>query len=305
MANNKKKLIIVAGPTAVGKTSYAIDLAKKNNGSIISCDAIQVYKGLDIGSAKITKEEMQGIKHYLIDTVDFSYDFDIASFVQLANDALLEIYKEGKTPIIVGGTGFYIHALLYGNDFEYENENRKQYLRDLIYKVKEIKGLKFLHNCLKEIDPISYTTIHENNEHRIIRAIEYYMLNNKPISLHNQIEKNKNSKFDFKFYVLRMNRDALYEKINKRVDKMIQQGFLFEIANLIKAGCKKEYRSMQAIGYKELYDFVNTNINKIAYLQKNEELDEIIELIKKNTRNYAKRQETWFRREKNVEYIDI
>ncbi|MDO5564867.1 MAG: tRNA (adenosine(37)-N6)-dimethylallyltransferase MiaA [Eubacteriales bacterium] len=302
------KLIIIAGPTAVGKSTYAIELAKKINGSIISADSIQVYKGLNIGSAKITKDEMDNVKHYLIDVVPFDYDFNITTFKQMAKKAIKEIYNDGKIPIIVGGTGFYIQAILYDINFKKENSIRKEEIEKLIYKIKNYKGIEFLYDNLKVVDIESYNKIHIHNEKRVIRALEYYMLHNEQISKHNEEESNKKSQFDYEYYALYCDKEVLYDRINKRIDLMINNGLLLEIKNLILNGCKKEYRSMQAIGYKELYDYVNNNINsieKINYTNIDSELSNIINTIKQKSRNYAKRQMTWFRREENAKFIKI
>ena len=303
-------IYVVAGPTAVGKTKYSIELAKKYNGEIISLDSIQVYKGLDIGSAKIREDEMQGIKHYMISVIEPSENININMFKDMATKYIEEIMNKGKTPILVGGTGFYIRAILYDTDFPYEDEEEKSKIREELYYIKEKKGIDYLYEELKRIDIKSYELIPKNNEKRVIRAIEFYRLHNMPISTYNENERSKNPKYDFKYYVLNMDRDKLYDRINKRVDKMIEDGLFIEIKNLIKDyNLTKTNNSMNAIGYKELYDFVNErdyiyDINELSTEDKIK-LNELIELIKKNSRNYAKRQLTWFLNEDNIEVINL
>ena len=303
-------IYVVAGPTAVGKTKYSIELAKKCNGEIISLDSIQIYKGLDIGSAKIREDEMQGIKHYMISEIDPNINVNINIFKDRATKYIDEIIINGKTPILVGGTGFYLRAILYDTDFPYEDEKEKNKIREELYDLKAKYGIDYLYEELKKIDIKSYENIPKNNEKRVMRAIEFYKLHNSPISVYNEIEKSKKPKYEFKYYVLNMDRDMLHDRINKRVDKMIDDGLLVEIKNLInKYDLTKSNNSMNAIGYKELYDFVYNrdyiyNINDLSNDDKCE-LDKLIELIKKNSRNYAKRQLTWFLHEDNIEIIKM
>ena len=303
-------IYVVAGPTAVGKTKYSIELAKKNNGEIISLDSIQIYKGLDIGSAKIKEEEMQGIKHYMISEIDPRINVNINMFKDMATKYILDILDRGKTPILVGGTGFYIRAILCATDFPYEDEEQKNKIREELYTLKDEKGIDYLYEELKNIDIKSYDKIPKNNEKRVIRALEFYKLHNIPISVYNENEKNKKPNYEFKYYVLNMDRELLYDRINKRVDNMIKDGLLIEIKNLInKYNLTKSNNSMNAIGYKELYDYVSNrdyiyDINDLSNDNKNE-LDQIIELIKKNSRNYAKRQLTWFLNEDNIEVVKV
>lgn len=285
------KLIILTGPTAVGKTELSIKLAKAVNGEIISADSIQVYKKLDIGSAKITKEEMQGVNHYLVDVLDPREDFNIYIFKEMANKAIKEIRDKGKIPIIVGGTGFYIQSVIYDIDFSKEdNSTIRKELEDILRE----KGNLYLHKELEKIDKASADKIHPNNTKRIIRAIEYYKLNNKPISLHNETESNKEEVYNTKYFVLNDRRDLLYERINKRVDKMIEFDLVNEVKSLVESGLDSSYNSMQGIGYKEIVEYLDGKCT----------LDEAIYNIKKNTRHFAKRQLTWFRREKNVNWIE-
>lgn len=284
-----KNLVVITGPTAVGKTNISIKLAKEINGEIISADSIQVYKDLDIGSAKITEEEMDGVKHYLIDVLEPTDEFDIYTFKNLAEKAIDEIYTKGKIPIIVGGTGFYIQSVLYDIDFE-ETHVDIQYRKEL----EELVGLygnEYIHKMLEDVDPEYAASIHPNNVKRVIRALEFYHENNIPLSEHNKEQKENESPYNFAYYVLNDDRDILYERINKRVDKMFDDGLIDEVKAL---SLDESNQSMQGIGYKEVLEYLNGNVS----------LDECKELIKKNTRHFAKRQLTWFRHEKVVQMID-
>lgn len=287
-----KNLVILTGPTAVGKTSLSINLAKAINGEIISADSMQVYKGMDIGTAKVTPDEMDGIKHYLIDVIEPTEDFHVVKFKEMVESAINEIYAKGKIPIICGGTGFYIQAILYDIDFT-ENEIDKDYRKSLEdYAVKY--GNEALHAKLKEIDPVSAENIPAANVKRVIRAIEYYNQTGEQFSVHNATQKEKNSPYNFAYFVLNDDRNLLYNRIDARVDKMIEDGLVDEVKTLVKAGGKKGMTAMDGIGYKELLD----------YLEGDGTLCDAIELIKKKSRNYAKRQLTWFRREKEVIWLD-
>ncbi len=288
----KKPLIILTGPTAVGKTELSVKLAKALQGEIISADSIQVYKYMDIGSAKVTKEEMEGVKHYLIDELMPDEEFNIFYFKEKAKEYVNEIYKNNHIPIVAGGTGFYIQSLLY--DIEFKNEESDDQIRNELYQLYEKQGAAYIHNILKEIDPESAVAIHENNVKRVIRAIEYYRLNGEKISTHNEREKQKNSPYNFKYYCLNMDRKLLYERINKRVDIMVKNGLVEEVKSLLNMGYSKNLVSMQGIGYKEI----------VLYLEGNITLEEAVEMIKQETRRFAKRQLTWFRREKEVTFIN-
>ena len=281
-------LVILTGPTAVGKTSLSINLAKEINGEIISADSMQVYKKMDIGTAKIKKEEMDGIKHYLIDIIEPTEDFHVARFKELVVDAISEIYSKGKIPIICGGTGFYIQAVLYDIDFS-ENEIDKNYRAYLDGFTSDE-----LHNMLKKVDDESATSIPAANKKRVIRALEYYHQTGEKFSVHNLIQRQKKSPYNFAYFVLNDDRQLLYNRIDKRVDIMMEQGLLNEVENLVNQGVKKGMTAMDGIGYKELLD----------YLEGNTTLEYAIDLIKKKSRNYAKRQLTWFRREEDVIWID-
>lgn len=288
----KKKLVIISGPTAVGKSVLSVALAKKINGEIISADSMQVYKHMNIGTAKITQEEMDGVPHYLLDVLEPSEAFHVVRFKEMALDAIEKIYKKGKTPIIVGGTGFYIQALLYDVDFK-TNINQEVYEKKY-NRILDEEGVHALHEELQKVDPKSAEIIHENNVKRMIKALVFYDMNGECISAHNEAEMKKESAYDSSFFVITDNRDVLYERINRRVDQMMEDGLLNEVRELLKMGCKEEWVSMQGIGYKEIIDSENGMYS----------LDRAIELIKQGSRHYAKRQLTWFRREKNVIWVD-
>ncbi len=288
----KKPLIILTGPTAVGKSALSIQLAKRINGEIISADSMQVYKGMDIGTAKITSSEMEGIKHHLIDILDPIDEFNVVLFQQLGLSAINDIYSRNKVPIIVGGTGFYIQALLYNITFE-DNEGDNSYRKELEELTQE-KGPQYLHDLLKSIDPTSAKEIHPNNVKRVIRALEYFHLTNKPISAHNQEERQKNSPYNFAYFVLTDDRKLIYDRINKRVDLMLEQGLIEEVEALKTLGCTQAMVSMQGIGYKEIFDYLSGEVS----------LEDTTFLLKRDTRHFAKRQLTWFNREKEVTWLD-
>lgn len=287
-----KPLIILTGPTAVGKTELSLELAKAINGEIISADSMQVYKKMDIGTAKIRPEQMQGIRHHLIDVLSPSQDFNVYLFKEMANEALEKIYAAGKFPIITGGTGFYIQALLYDIDFSKEDADY-EYRKHLESIAKE-KGAEYLHNMLKNVDEESAKSIHANNVKRVIRALEYYKLYNEPISKHNEEQKNKKSPYNYLYFVLNDERQRLYERIDKRVDKMLEEGLLDEVKALMDEGYDKNLVSMQGLGYKEIISYHNGEIS----------LDEAVYILKRDTRHFAKRQLTWFRHEKDVTMIN-
>lgn len=287
-----KPLVILAGPTAVGKTELSIRLAKRINGAIISADSMQVYKYMDIGSAKIIPDEMEGVKHYLIDELDPSDEFNIVRFQQMAKDALKEIYANGQIPIVAGGTGFYIQALLYDIDFTHQDSD-EAFRKEMADYAAEY-GAEALHEKLKEIDPVSYKTIHANNTKRVIRALEYYRMTGQPISAHNEQEHQKVSPYNFAYFVLTDDRKHLYDRIDYRVDLMMKKGLVDEVKNLYDMGYHKDMVSMQGLGYKEL----------LSYLDGECSLEEAVYIIKRETRHFAKRQLTWFRRERDVIWLD-
>ena len=289
---SKNPMIVLTGPTAVGKTALSIGLAKRINGSIISADSMQVYKHMDIGSAKITKEEMCGVKHYLVDELEPYEEFNIYRFKEMALEALKEIYAEGKIPIIVGGTGFYIQGLLYDIDFSETNAD-EEYRNEMENYAKE-NGAHALHELLRKVDPESGELIHENNVKRVIRALEYHHLTGEKISDHNKKEKEKESPYNFAYFVLNDLRENLYSRIDLRVDKMVEAGLLEEVCSLKDMGYTPDMVAMQGLGYKEI----------LWHLDNRCTLNEAIETIKQETRHFAKRQLTWFRREKEVIWID-
>ncbi len=288
----KQPLIIIAGPTAAGKTALSVELAKKINGSVISADSMQVYKGMDIGSAKITKEEMQGIPHYLIDIIDPADTWNVAEFQQKAKEALNDIYKNDRIPIVAGGTGFYVQALLYDIDFTKEDEDTA-FRKEMEAYAKE-HGNHALHEMLRSADPKAAEEIHENNVKRVIRALEFNRKTNKRISEHNEEQRKKKSPYNFAYFVLNDDRSKLYERIDLRVDQMLQAGLVDEVKKLKDQGFNKDMVSMKGLGYKEI----------LSYLDGECSLEEAVYILKRDTRHFAKRQLTWFRREPDVIWLD-
>lgn len=288
----KKPLIILTGPTAVGKTKASIGLAKAVGGEIISADSMQVYKYMDIGSAKIRAEEMDGVPHHLVDILNPEEEFHVVRFQKLAKEAMEKIYAAGHIPIIVGGTGFYIQALLYDIDFT-ENDEDSAYRTELEAFAKE-HGAEALHERLRAVDPESADAIHANNIKRVIRALEFYRQTGTKISQHNEEERQKESPYHFVYFVLNDDRAVLYDRIEKRIDLMMEEGLLAEVARLKEMGCTKEMVSMQGLGYKEI----------LSYLDGEMTLEEAVYILKRDTRHFAKRQLTWFKRERDVTWID-
>ena len=288
----KKPLIILTGPTAVGKTALSVKLAKAINGSIISADSMQVYRGMDIGSAKVTKEEMGGIKHYLIDVLEPDEEFHVVRFQQMAKEAMAEIYQEGKIPILTGGTGFYIQSVLYDIDFTSQQEDIAY--RERLEQLAKEQGNEALHAMLQEVDPVSAEKIHANNVKRVIRALEFYEKTGMPISEHNEKEAAKESPYTFCYFVLNDDRQRLYDRIELRIDQMLEQGLVDEVRKLKEKGYHKEMVSMQGLGYKEILAWLD---GEISY-------EEAVYILKRDTRHFAKRQLTWFRREKDVIWVD-
>lgn len=287
-----KDLFILAGPTAVGKTDISIKLAKRLNGEIISADSMQIYKHMDIGSAKIVKEEMQGIPHYLIDVVEPEESFNVSEFKKMAQQTIDKISEKQKLPMLVGGTGLYINSLIYNYDFTEASvdEEYRKYLQDLA----EVNGKEYVHNLLKDIDLESYNRLFPNDLKRVIRALEVFKLTGKTISQFNAENDIYNIPYNIYYFVLTMNRDKLYDRINRRVDIMIENGLIDEVKKLKAMGYTADMQSMKGIGYKEI----------LYYLEGNISFDEAIYLIKKGSRNYAKRQLTWFRKDDRVIWID-
>ena len=290
---DRKPLIILAGPTAVGKTSLSIRLAKETGGEIISADSMQVYRHMDIGSAKITKEEMDGVPHYLVDVLEPEEEFNVVRFQQMAKEAAEKIWEKGKIPLVVGGTGFYIQALLYDIDFT-ENDGDESYRRQLEQKASDEEGASELYEMLKRVDPKAAQEIHPRNIKRIIRALEFYHQTGRKISEHNETQRQKESPYNYAYFVLTDERSRLYERIDRRVDLMMEQGLLDEVRYLKERGVRKDSTAMQGLGYKELY----------AYLEGEYPLDEAVRIIKRDTRHFAKRQLTWFKRERDVIWAD-
>lgn len=292
MNKGNKPLIILTGPTAVGKTALSIRLAKAVNGEIISADSMQVYKMMDIGTAKIMPEEMQGVKHYLIDEFMPDEEFNVVKFKQLALTYIEEIYSKGKIPIIVGGTGFYIQAIL--NDIDFTKTAEDTSYRERLMQIANEKGPEFLYNQLREVDEKATKTIHQNNVKRVIRALEYYYQTGKKISDHNEEQRQKESPYNFAYFVLNHDRGILYDRIEKRIDSMMKQGLVEEVSSLYKKGYSRDLVSMQGLGYKEI----------IAYLEGECTLEEAVYVLKRDTRHFAKRQLTWFNREKEVIWLN-
>ncbi len=288
----KKPLIILTGPTAVGKTSLSIGLAKALDGEIISADSMQVYRGMDIGTAKISPDQMQGIPHHLIDILEPWEEFHVADFQKYCKEAMEDIYRRGKSPIIVGGTGFYIQSVLYDIDFSQTEADIA--FREEMERLAGEEGAAALHERLRAVDEASAQAIHPNNVKRVIRALEYYRQTGERMSEHNQAQQGKASPYQFRYYVLRLPREILYKRINERVDDMERAGLTGEVERLLAQGCHRKMVSMQGLGYKEIIDA----------LEGRDTLEHAYERIKQETRHFAKRQFTWFRREREVTWID-
>lgn len=285
-------LIIIAGATAVGKTDLSVSLAKEINGEIISADSMQVYKGMDVGTAKITPEEMNGIPHYLIDEYDPSDDFNVFEFKKQAKKYITEIQNRDKIPILVGGTGFYIQAVLYDIDFTEEEDDSD--FRSYYESILENDGPEKLHEMLSEVDPLAAEEIHPNNVKRVIRALVFNKITGGKISEHNHEQRQKESPYNFAYFVLNREREEIYQRINQRVDFMVQKGLIDEVKDLLQKGYGADLVSMQGLGYKEIVQYLNGNLS----------LNESIDLIKQGTRHFAKRQITWFKREKDAIWLN-
>lgn len=286
----KRSMIVLSGPTAVGKTKLSIALAKAVGGEIVSADSVQVYRHMDIGSAKITKEEMNGVPHHMIDILEPWEEFSVAVFQERCKECLFGIYERGHVPIVTGGTGFYVQALLRDVDF---SDFRPEY-RASLEALAEEKGTAYLHKMLAEVDPASGLAIHPNNGKRIIRALEYFYLTGEPISVHNERERERPPAYDVCYFVLNDLRERLYRRIDRRVDEMLEKGLVEEVEGLRRMGCHKGMVSMQGLGYKEI----------LAYLEGETTLEEAVEILKRDTRHFAKRQLTWFRREREVIWVN-
>ena len=283
-----KKVVIISGPTAVGKTNISIKLAKALNGEIISADSVQVYRGMDIGSDKIKPAQMQGIEHYLVDCLNPDEEFDVSVFQRMAGEAIDAICAKGKLPIIVGGTAFYIQALLNGVDFTGEDHD------DSFRNEASLLDEDTLYEKLKEVDPVYASTVHKNNKKRVIRALEYNHFTGGLFSEYNGEQSKKEPVYDFRYFVLNDERQKLYDRIERRVDEMVNEGLVDEVKSLLEKGYDRNLVSMQGIGYKEICGFLQDECT----------LDEAVELIKKNTRHFAKRQLTWLRHEEETIFIN-
>lgn len=289
----KNKVIALVGPTGVGKTKLSLDLARYTNSEIISCDSMQIYRGMDIGTAKASKEEMSAVTHHLIDIKDPDESYSVYDYVTDAKKALGHIFEKGKNALIVGGTGLYVDSLIKDTDFAKAGSDDK--IRDELNKYLDKNGTLALHRILEDIDPESAEAIHENNTKRVIRAIEYYRITGERISDHNKISAMQKSPYDHIYIGLTREREELYDRIDKRVELMLEQGLKDEVFALWKRGCDLSYTSMQALGYKEI----------IHYIEGRCTFDEAIRILKRDSRRYAKRQLTWFKRNKGINWINL
>ena len=287
----KEKVIVICGPTASGKTALSIELAKKINGEMISADSMQIYKDMDIGTAKPTLEEMQGIKHYLLDFVSPNERYSVAQYKQDAKKAIKEILQKGKTPIIVGGTGLYVDSLIY--EIEYNDIKLDMNYRKELEEIAEQEGLETLYNKALEIDPKAMEKISKNDKKRILRVLEIFKATGKTKTEQEIESRQKPVEYDYKVFAINWEREKLYQRINKRVDIMIEQGLIEEVKSILKK--YNEFpTAMQGLGYKEVVDYLNGNYTK----------EEMIEKIKMETRRYAKRQLTWFRKNKQTIWLE-
>lgn len=292
MTDTALPLVILTGPTAVGKSELSLSLAKAIDGEIISADSMQVYRGMDVGSAKLMPSEQQGVPHHLLDILDPEEEFNVVLFQRLAAQAVRDICQRGHIPIVTGGTGFYIQALLYDIDFMENDEDTsfRSGLEDLAAK----EGADVLYQRLLAVDPKACETIHKNNVKRVIRALEFYEKTGQRISEHNESQRQNLSPYRFAYFVLNDERSALYSRIDRRVDQMLENGLEAEVRRLAAQGCTKDLVSMQGLGYKEM----------LAYLNGELSLEEAVYIIKRDTRHFAKRQLTWFRRERDVIWLE-
>lgn len=289
----KKPLIVITGPTASGKTSLAVALAKQIGGEIISGDSMQVYKHMNIGTAKVTEDEKEGVPHYMIDEFEPDQECSVAVFQKKVKGYIDEIYSKGKIPIIVGGTGFYIRAITH--DIEFEETDTDTTIRDQLMDEAREFGEDYIHEKLRQVDPVSAENIHKNNIQRVVRALEYHMQTGEQISLHNEKEKSRQTPYNLVFFGLNMDRDLLYSRIDQRVDEMIEEGLITEVKGLFDKGYSKNLPSMRGIGYKEFY----------PYFENEETLETCIVTLKQNTRHYAKRQLTWLRHQAKPIWIEV
>lgn len=287
----KIPLIVVAGPTASGKTSLAIDIAKAVNGEIVSADSMQIYKYMDIGTAKATSEERALCPHHLIDIVEPDCDFSVADYTKLAHKTIADITARGKVPVMCGGTGLYIDSVV--KDVEFGELPNDYGLREELSELAKKEGPQKLIDILREFDPVSAERLHPNNLKRVIRAIEFYKTSGVPISEHQELTKQKESRYNALIFMIDHDREILYDRINRRVDIMLDEGLADEVKSLLNMGYDEKLNSMQGIGYKEMISHFKGEIT----------LDEAVNLIKQNSRRYAKRQLTWFRRNDRIKLL--
>jgi len=291
--NLKNKVIALVGPTGVGKTEISLELAQLTNSEIISCDSMQIYRGMDIGTAKATIDEMSRVKHHLIDIKHPTEGYNVCDYVSDARKALQKVFERGKNVMVVGGTGLYVDSFIRGTDFTDAGANEE--IRNQLFEYAQKNGNECLHAMLKDIDPESAQAIHPNNVKRVVRAIEYYKVSGEKISDHNKKSALMQSPYDYIYIGLTRDRENLYERIDNRVDQMISMGLADEVFNLWKKGCNLKMTSMQALGYKEI----------IHYIQGKCTFDEAIRILKRDSRHYAKRQLTWFNRNKEVNWFNL
>lgn len=288
---SKIPVIAVVGPTASGKTGLAIDIAKYTDGEIVSADSMQIYKYMNIGSAKPTPSERAEAVHHMIDFLEPYGEFSVADYTDMAHQVISEIYSRGKVPIMAGGTGLYINSVI--NDITFGEIDTDYNLRDELNNTAKEKGNEYLLEILSKIDPKAAKNMHPNNLRRIIRAIEFYRVTGKKISEHQEETQRNESRYEPLMFCIDWDRSILYDRINKRVDMMIEEGLADEVKNLVDMGCTRKMNSMKGIGYKEVMD----------YLDGKTSMEETVEIIKQSSRRYAKRQLTWFRRDKRIHYL--
>ena len=288
--DNRPPLIIITGPTAVGKTSLSVKLALELSGEIISADSMQVYRGMDIGTAKIREEEKCGVPHYLIDILDPDEEFNVTIFKQKAEECINDILSRGKMPIIAGGTGFYIQSVLYDVEFTDFDEERRAEIKTMLEDTLEEKGIDYMYERLKEIDPAYAEVIHKNNTRRVLHGLEFNILTGGKLSEHNDEQRERTSPYNFLYCVLNADRAKVYGRINNRVDDMLREGLADEVRALLAKGYSRELPSMLGLGYKEMADYLNGECTYEA----------AVELIKRDTRHFAKKQLTWFKRERET-----
>jgi tRNA dimethylallyltransferase len=287
------KICILAGPTAVGKTDISLALARNLYGEIISADSAQVYKYMDIGTAKLREDEMQGIRHYMIDEVTPDVDFSVAEFRSRAEVYIRDINERGRLPVITGGTGLYINSLL--NNLDFTDSISDEAFRKEMQEIAHIKGSEYVHSMLESIDPASHKRLHPNDLRRVIRALEVHKYTGRPISYYQEESRKQPSRYDFAYIVLTMDREKLYDRIDQRVDKMMAMGLPEEVEGLLNMGYNRDMTSMQALGYKEIADYLQGSVSK----------EEAVRILKRGTRHYAKRQLTWFRRDQRVHWVNV